>query len=93
MYLEKPSQISVTLANTIFGALRGERLVDLTVVIHNIVLKLGFGTRNLLDRHLFAPFCFTSSLPRAIETALVEKLSFVTMPNVTRNATCWFNVT
>ena len=40
LYSEKPTRVTVTIGNTIFGALSGERKVDWTLVIWNTVKRL-----------------------------------------------------
>ena len=42
LYLEKPTRITMTLANTIFGALSGARPVSWEIVIQDLVGKLVF---------------------------------------------------
>ena len=44
LHLEKPSQVIVTIDNTIFGSLSGEREVNWGVILHNIVGTLVSGT-------------------------------------------------
>ena len=39
-YLEKPARVTVTIGNTIFGAYTGEREVDRTLVIQDVVRRL-----------------------------------------------------
>ena len=40
LYSEKPTQVTVTIGNTVFGALLGERKVDWRIVLQAIVAKL-----------------------------------------------------
>ena len=40
LYLEKPIQVTITIANTIYGALLGEREVDWMFVIWDVVKRL-----------------------------------------------------
>ena len=40
LYPEKPTRVTVTIGNTIFGALSGKREVDWALVIQNIVKRL-----------------------------------------------------
>ena len=47
LYPEKPTQVTVTVGNTIFGALLGERKVDWGVVLQAVVAKLVEGARKL----------------------------------------------
>ena len=47
LYLEKPTQVMVTIGNTIFGALLGERKADCGVVLQAVVAKLVEGARKL----------------------------------------------
>ena len=47
LYLEKPTQVTVTVGNTIFGALLGEQKVDWGVVLQAMVAKLVEGARKL----------------------------------------------
>ena len=47
LYPEKPTRVTVTVGNTIFGALLGERKVDLRVVLQAVVAKLVEGARKL----------------------------------------------
>ena len=47
LYPEKPTQVMVTVGNTIFGALLGERKVDWGVVLKAVVAKLVEGARKL----------------------------------------------
>ena len=43
LYLEKPTRVTITVGNTIFGALSGERLVDWGIVVKDLVQRLLFG--------------------------------------------------
>ena len=47
LYLEKPTWVTVTVGNTIFGALLGERKVDWGIVLQAVVAKLVEGARKL----------------------------------------------
>ena len=47
LYPEKPIQVTVTVGNTIFGALLGERKVDWGIVLQAVVAKLIEGARKL----------------------------------------------
>ena len=47
LYPEKPTRVTVTVGNTIFGALLGERKVDWEVVLRSVVAKLVEGARKL----------------------------------------------
>ena len=47
LYLEKPTQVTVTVGNTIFGALLGERKVDWGIILQVVVAKLVEGARKL----------------------------------------------
>ena len=40
LYLEKPTKVTITVGNTIFGALSGERPVDWGVVVKDLVQRL-----------------------------------------------------
>ena len=40
LYLKKPTRVTITVGNTIFGALSGERLVDWGVVVKDLVQRL-----------------------------------------------------
>ena len=46
-YPEKPTRVTVTVGNTIFGALLGERKVDWGILLQAVVAKLVEGTRKL----------------------------------------------
>ena len=46
VYPKKPNRITVTLANTIFGALSREQLVNWRLVIKDVVGKLASGEEN-----------------------------------------------
>ena len=43
LYPEKPTRVTITVGNTIFGALSGERPVDWGVVVKDLVQRLLFG--------------------------------------------------
>ena len=45
LYLEKPTRVTVTVGNTIFGALLGERKVDWGILLQAVVAKLVDGVR------------------------------------------------
>ena len=47
LYLEKPTRVTVTVGNTIFGALLDERKVDWGIVLEAVVGKLVEGARKL----------------------------------------------
>ena len=47
LYPEKPTRVTITVGNTIFGALLGERKVDWRVVLQAVVAKLVEGARKL----------------------------------------------
>ena len=47
LYPEKPTRVTVTVGNTIFGALLGERKVDWGIVLQAVVAKLVEGARKL----------------------------------------------
>ena len=47
LYMEKPTRVTVTVCNTIFGALLGERKVDWGIVLQAVVAKLVEGTQKL----------------------------------------------
>ena len=47
LYLEKPTRVTVTVGNTIFGALLGERKVDWGILLQAVVAKLVEGARKL----------------------------------------------
>ena len=47
LYSEKPTRVMVTVGNTIFGALLGERKVDWGIVLQAVVAKLVEGARKL----------------------------------------------
>ena len=57
LYPEKPTRVTVTVSNTIFGALLGERKVDWGIVLQAVVAKLVEGARKLkatpIGPHLF----------------------------------------
>ena len=57
LYPEKPTRVTVTVGNTIFGALLGERKVDWGVVIQAVVAKLIEGARKL-KATLIGPYLF-----------------------------------
>ena len=46
-YLEKPTRVTITVGNTIFGALLGERKVDWGVVLQAVVAKIVERARKL----------------------------------------------
>ena len=43
LYPEKPTRVTITIGNTIFGALSGERPVDWGIVVQDLVQRLLFG--------------------------------------------------
>ena len=43
LYPEKPTRVTITVGNTIFGALSGERPVDWRIVVKDLVQRLLFG--------------------------------------------------
>ena len=47
LYPEKPTRVTVTVGNTIFGALLGERKVDWGIVLQAVVAKVVEGARKL----------------------------------------------
>ena len=47
LYREKPTRVTVTVGNTIFGALLGERKVDWGIILQAVVAKLVEGARKL----------------------------------------------
>ena len=47
LYPEKPTRVTVTVGNTIFGALLGEQRVDWGIVFHAVVAKLVEEARKL----------------------------------------------
>ena len=47
LYLEKPTRVTVTVGNTIFGALLGERKVDWGIILQAVVAKLVEEARKL----------------------------------------------
>ena len=47
LYPEKPTRVTVTIGNTIFGALLGEQKVDWGIVLQAVVAKLVEGARKL----------------------------------------------
>ena len=53
LYLEKPTQITITLSNTIFGALSGRRKVSWGLVMQELIGKLVFG----LEKGKPSPIC------------------------------------
>ena len=53
LYSEKPTQVTITIGNTIFGALSGEKKIDLALVIRNVVQRLFFG----VEKSKFTPIC------------------------------------
>ena len=53
LYPEKPTRITITVGNTIFGALSEERLVDWGVVVKDLVQRLLFG----MERSKATPIC------------------------------------
>ena len=40
LYPEKPTRVTITMGNTIFGALSGERLVDWGIVVKDLIQRL-----------------------------------------------------
>ena len=63
LYLEKPTRVIVTVGNTIFGVLLGERKVDWGIVLQTIVAKL---VENVTKQKAtpVGPTCFTYMLDR-----------------------------
>ena len=57
LYPEKPTQVKVTVGNTIFGALLGEQKVDSGIVLQAMVAKLVEGARKL-KATLMEPYLF-----------------------------------
>ena len=53
LYPEKPTRVTITVGNTIFGALSGERLVDWGVVVKDLVQRLLSG----MGRSKATPIC------------------------------------
>ena len=53
LYLEKPTRVTITVGNTIFGALSGERPVDWGQVVKDVVQQLFFG----MDKSKATPIC------------------------------------
>ena len=53
LYPEKPTRVTITVGNTIFGALSGERPVDWGVVVKDLVQRLLFG----MGRSKATPIC------------------------------------
>ena len=47
LYPEKPTRVTVTVSNTIFGALLGKRKVDWGILLQAVVAKLVDGARKL----------------------------------------------
>ena len=47
LYLEKPTRVTVTVGNTIFGALLGEQKVDWGILLQAVVAKLVDGAQKL----------------------------------------------
>ena len=45
LYLEKPTRVTVTVGNTIFGALLKERKIDWGIILQSVVAKLVEGVR------------------------------------------------
>ena len=45
LYPEKPTRVTITVGNTIFGALSGEKLVDWGIVVKDLVQRLLSGMR------------------------------------------------
>ena len=60
LYLEMPTWVTITIGNTIFGALLEERKVDKVLVIKDVVRSLltGWGSQSQL---LLAPMSSTST--------------------------------
>ena len=71
LYSEKPTRVTITVGNTIFGALSGERPVDWGVVVKDLVQRLLFG----MGRSKATPICpYVFHLYQAHELLLsVEK--------------------
>ena len=46
LYLEKPTQVTITVENTIFGALMGDRLVDWGLLFYDVVESMVEGQTN-----------------------------------------------
>ena len=53
LYPEKPTRVTITVGNTIFGALSGERPVDWGVVVKDVVQRLLFG----MEKSKATPIC------------------------------------
>ena len=53
LYLEKPTRVTITIRNTIFRALSGERLVDWGIVVKDLVQRLLSG----MDKSKATPIC------------------------------------
>ena len=66
LYPEKPTQVTVTIGNTIFGALLGERKVDWGILLQAVVAKLVDGVRKfkatLIRLYLFHLYMEQESL-------------------------------
>ena len=57
LYLEKPTRVTVTIGNTIFGALLGERKVNWGILLQAVVAKLVDGVRKF-KAMLIGPYLF-----------------------------------
>ena len=53
LYPEKPTRVTITVGNTIFGALSRERLVDWGIVVKDLVQRLLFG----INKSKATPIC------------------------------------
>ena len=53
LYPEKPTRVTITVGNTIFGALSGERPVDWGIVVKDLVQRLLFG----MGKSKVTPIC------------------------------------
>ena len=80
LYLEKPTQIIVTLSNTIFGALLGVRQVSWGVVLQDLVDKLVFklekGKPSPITPYLFYLYNRFECL-REGETTMLEEAKYM----------------
>ena len=57
LYPEKPTRVTVTVENTIFGALMGDRPIDWRLILHDMVGKLtesvGKGKPTIIYPYMF----------------------------------------
>ena len=53
LYPKKPTRVKITIGNTIFGALSGERLIDWAIVMRDVIQRVFVG----MERSKATPIC------------------------------------